>query len=120
MHDLVVADVEAGDGEIGFRGLRFLLDAYNLPGWVELHHAVPLRIPHPVAEDHRSPFEPTVPPEDPLESVPVEDVVAQNQAHTVFPDELLPDDKRLRKALRAWLNRVRYADPPLGPVPEEV
>ena len=77
-------------------------------------------VPNPVAEDHRSSLQLGSLSKDSLESVTVEDVVPQNEAHAVGPDELLSDDERLGKAFRTRLSSAGDPDPPLGPFPEEV
>jgi hypothetical protein len=50
----------------------------------------------------------------------VEDVVAQDQGDRPGPDELPPDNKRLREPLRVRLHSVPEADAPPGTVAEEL
>ena len=52
--------------------------------------------------------------------MPVKDVVAEDQAYAVGPDELLPDEEGLGKALGARLNGICYPKAPPRPIPEEV
>ena len=54
--------------------------------------------------------------QDLLESVAVEDVVPQDQANLVGPDELPPEEKGLRQSLRTRLHDIRDPQAPLAPV----
>ena len=51
--------------------------------------------------------------------MPVEDVVAEDQAHLVLTDELLSDEEGLREAFGPRLFRVGDPDPPLRTVTQQ-
>jgi hypothetical protein len=105
---------------MGFRALRFLLDAQHLPRGVELHHPLPFRVPDPVAEDRRARLGPGRPPQDLLEVVAMEYVVPKDQAGAVVRDEFLPVEERLGESFRMRLSRVGNPDAPMGAVPEQI
>ena len=48
--------------------------------------------------------------------MPIKDVVPEDQANLVGPDEVPPEEKGLREPLRARLHDIRDPQAPLGPV----
>jgi len=51
--------------------------------------------------------------------MPVEQVVTEDETDWLTGDELLPDEQRLRDALRLGLGRIADADTPLRAIPEK-
>ncbi len=84
----------------------------------ELENAVALRVGYPKPEDHR-----TVGVCEALEllaeTVPVEDVVAQDEGDRVVGDELLTDEEGVSQAARLGLLGVAEGAPPLRSVAQQ-
>src|ERR671920_1515611 len=94
---LVVVEVEPRDRVVRARPLGLLHEPNGPAALLELDHPVALRVPDVIAEYGR----PLVPasglPQNLAEAMTVEDVVAQDQGDRPEPDELPPDNKRLRE-----------------------
>ncbi len=101
--------------------LRFLFNRQAPALLVELGHAVPLRIRHPVAEHRGLAFSGVSHgfPEQFHEAVAVEDVVSEHKADIVVSDELLSDYEGLRETVRRRLFRITEADSEIAPVTEK-
>src|SRR4029453_3042457 len=96
LDDLAVIDIKAGDrvGTLWMLGL--FLETKHAATCIELDHAVALGIAHLVSEDARAIRQAQRFPKE-IE-VPVENVVAKNEADRRIIDELCPDEKGLRNA----------------------
>jgi len=98
LDDIVVVEVEAGDGEIRTR-LRGLLRQRDGPALlVELHHAVGTGVGDPVCEDGTA-DEPAVPGQPTAQPWSIEDVVAQHKCDRIVTDVTGTEDKGLRQAI---------------------
>jgi hypothetical protein len=75
--DIIVVHVQAGDGQVGFRLRRLLLDRNQPTAGVTLADAEPLRVPHRVAEQHTPVDAGGRRLQGLRETLAVEDVVAQ-------------------------------------------
>ena len=93
--------------------LRLLFDRKTVACRIELGDPIAFRVVHPVAE-HRGVAillgRADRLPKHAREARAVEDVVAQDEAHRVFADEFLADQKCLGQAVRGRLFRVLQAD----------
>ena len=81
-----------------------------LPGGIELHYPVAGRVPDPIGEDSSSINGGELLQLE-AESLPVEQVVAQNQGTRVPRDVGRSDHQRLRQALGLGLLGIRDGDP---------
>ena len=118
--DLVVVEVEAGDGVVGFGLLRFLFEAEYLAAGVELGDAVALGVMHVIGEDGGAGAALVGTAEDLVEVVAVEDVVAQHEGRVVVADEVGADDEGLGETVRAGLDGVLQVDAPFAAVAEQL
>ena len=118
--DLVVVEVEASDGVVGFGLFRLLFEAEHLAGLVELGDAVALGVVHVVGEDGCAGTTLVGIAENLVEVVAVEDVVAQHEGGVVVADEVGADDEGLGEAVRAGLDGVLQVDAPLAAVAEQL
>lgn len=119
LHHLIIVEVEAGDGVIGFGALRFFFDGERVAILVKFHHAEALRVADVVAEDGRAALPGSRAPEQPPEIGPVKDVIPQNQRHRVLPDKIFADDERLGQAIGRGLDGIGDTDSELASVSEE-
>jgi hypothetical protein len=84
LHDPLVVEIEPRHGVVGLRDLRLLLDRDGRTGWVELDHAVPIRIVHVIGEHRRAIGLPLIGALQQFgEVVAEEDVVAEDQVPRV-------------------------------------
>ena len=118
----VRVEVQSHYGVIGFRMFGLLFDREACPLLVELGHAVPLGIVYPVSENGRLAL--LLGRADGLPQLsgkahPLKDVVAQNEAYGLVPDELLSDQKRLSEPVGRRLLGIGETDPVVGPVSEQ-
>ena len=119
---LVRVEVQADHGVIALGSLGFLFDAQAVAFLVELRDAVALGIIHPIAEHRRLAIFLRGTHrllEDRRESVAVEDVVPEHQAHAVVPDEFLADDESLRQSVRRRLLRIGEMHAIVGTVAQQ-
>src|SRR5258708_39584035 len=93
----VIVEIESGNGIVGTRDLRFLLDRDDTTGLVELNHAVTLRIEHWVTEHDRSTLDCGGLLKHRRETVPEEQAVTQDQAAWIGTDEITPYDQALHQ-----------------------
>lgn len=98
--DVVVVEVQAGDGEVAPGVFRLLLKGEGPFFGIELHHSVPFWVDDLVAEDDGSLLQGGGLFEEGRESRTVEYVVAEDEANGIVPNELLPQKKGLGKAVR--------------------
>ena len=106
--DTLGVEVETGDGIVGFRISRLLLDGDGVVVLVELDDAEAFRITDIVAEDRGSALLGSL---DGVEKMlakagAVEDVVAKHHGTGFIADEVLAEDEGLGKSIRTWLNGV--------------
>ncbi|RPK70775.1 hypothetical protein EES45_35330 [Streptomyces sp. ADI97-07] len=105
LHDTVVVEVEAGDHVPGFGVCGLLLDGQDVSLAVEVQYAERARVRDRVGEDV-----PALGGGVCFELFPeahaVEDVVAEDERDRFVPDEVRPDQERLRDASGAGLRRV--------------
>jgi len=101
--DIIVVHVQAGDGQVGFRLRRLLLDRNQPTAGVTLADAVPLRVPHRVAEQHTPVDAGGRRLQGLRETLAVEDVAAQHQGDRVVADVVGADDERPRQTVRRGL-----------------
>jgi len=85
----------------------FFFDADRAPVFAELDDAVALGIFHLVREDARAGFSLAHVGDERRQIVSIKNVVAEDQADRIMPDELGADGKRLRDSLGFGLNFVR-------------
>lgn len=106
----VVVEIEAGYGVVGFGMFWLFFDRDSALVFIELHHPEAFWIFYLIAE-YGGAFS-TLCGLFQLwsETLAVEDVVAQHQAHTVVTDEFFADDKGLSKPIRARLYGVAEVD----------
>src|SRR5207244_6142489 len=102
------------------RLLRFFFDGNGLSVRIKFHHAVPLRILHWIAENHRTLGQARRGPQLIDQSGSIENVVAENKTHRLSVDELAANQKRLGQATRFRLFRITQAEPPLAAVSQQV
>ena len=106
LEHLIVVKVQPRHG-VGGAGLsRLFFERQNLAGSVKLHDPVPLGILHRIAKDRGAVVSPRGRPQHVLETLAVEQVVAQHQGAVVAADKLAPDNERLCQALRPGLHGV--------------
>jgi hypothetical protein len=117
--DIIVVHVQAGDGQVGFRLRRLLLDRNQPTAGVTLADAVPLRVPHRVAEQHTPVDAGGRRLQGLRETLAVEDVVAQHQGDRVVADVVGADDERPRQTVRRGLLGVGDRQTPLAAVTEQ-
>ena len=122
IHDLVGVEVETHHRVVRFRVFRFLLDRQAVARSVELRNPVALRVVDPIAENCGLAI--LLGRADCLakktrEARAVEDVVAQNQADRIVPDEIRADQERLRKTVRGRLLGIADANPVVGAVAQQ-
>src|SRR4051794_5846501 len=98
-----VVEVEARDGIARLRRRGLLLEPDRAAGGIELDDAVTLGIAYPVAEHGRAVLARAGGAEHLRESVPVEDVVPQDETRGCSVQELPRDQQRLGQAVRARL-----------------
>ena len=118
--DLVVVEVEAGDGVVGLGLLRLFFEAKHFAAGVELGNAVALGVMNMVGEDRCAGAALVGAAEDLVEVVAVEDVVTQHQGRVVVADEVGADDEGLGEAVRAGLDGVLQVDTPFAAVAEKL
>ena len=118
--DLVIVEVESGNGVVGLGLLWLLFEAEYLAASVELDDAVALGVMHVVGEDGGAGAALVGTAEDLVEVVAVEDVVTQHEGRVVVADETGTDDEGLGKTIRAGLHRVLEVDTPLAAVAEQL
>ena len=117
---IVVIEVEAGDGVIGFWALRLLLNGENASLLVELYHSKGLGIGHVIAENRSPALHSGGSLQNAAEMASVKNVVPQNQAHMVPADEGLTDQKGLGQAVGMLLHSVGQLQTVGGPIPQQV
>ena len=118
-HNLVVIEIEPRDRVIGLRILRLLFDGDRIARRVEFNDAEALRIPDIVSENRRPRLPFRCLPQKSAEIGAVKDVVPQHQRDGIRPDELLPDQERLRQSFRFRLHGVAEEDPEPGSVAQK-
>ena len=89
LDDVVVVEVQTGNGELAPRVLRLLLEGHRLPVGVELHHAVRTGVRDAVGEDGGT-VDRGEASELPAEAVAVEEVVAEDQRAGSSPMKSAP------------------------------
>jgi hypothetical protein len=119
LDDVVVVEVQTGDGVAALGLLRLLLDREHLAVGTELHDAVRRGVGHPVGE-HPAAGDRAVGREGPPEPGAVEDVVAEHEGDGLVADEVRADDEGLGQPLGARLDGVLEGDAQVGAVTEEV
>lgn len=118
-HHLIIVEVKAGDGVIGFGALRFFLNGKRIAILVKFHHAETLGIADVIAKDRCAALPGGRAPEQPPEIGPVKDVIPQNQRHWGRADKIFADNERLGQAIGRGLDRIRDTDSELASVSEE-
>ena len=96
LDDLVVVEVEAGDGVARLGLFRLFFQADGAARAVELNDAVALRVFDRIGEDGGACFERGGRLKLAGEALAVEDVVAENQALGDVADEVVADEEGLR------------------------
>src|SRR6185436_8851445 len=119
LDDLVVEEVQARDCVRRFRLGRFLVDANGPSLLVELDDTVSFRIADPIGEHGGAVLLPGRGPKIVRQVRAVKDVVSKRERDTIVPDELLPDEKGLREALRGWLHGILNGQADVTAVAEE-
>ncbi len=117
--DLVVVEVEAGDGVVGSWKLGLLLERDGVTLTVELDDAVGGGIGDVVAEDRGASGASAGGLERGGEFVTVEEVVAEDEGGGGIADKIGADVEGLREPLGAGLFGVFEAEAELGAVAEE-
>jgi len=92
---------------------RLLLERECTSSAIELHDAIGGRIRDAVAEDCGT-VQVSEASQSGAEARPVENVVAEDEAHVLVADVLLTDEERLRQAVGARLNLVRDVETEAG------
>src|SRR6185312_6154831 len=101
-------------------GMRWLLlEADRPPLLVEFDDAIALRIADLVPEHRRAALTAGRALQSLGETGAVENVVAERERHVVLPDELAPDDERLRQAVGRRLHGVVDGDAQIPPVAKQ-
>ena len=119
LHDLLVIEVQAGDGIVALGLFGLFLDGKGLAGVVQLHHAEPLRVVDVVAEHRRAVLLLHRLAELARKARAVEDVVAQDHSRPVVPDELLTQDERLGQAVWRGLYLIRKMNAELTAISQQ-
>ena len=104
--DVIVVEVQTGDGEVRFRLCWLLLDGDRHASGIQLDHAVSLRIVNAIGEYTRARRARRRAPQEIVEPRAEEDVVAQYQRNRVTPDKLSADGEGLGQPFRLGLNLV--------------
>ena len=114
-----VVEVKARDRVGRARRCGLLRQIDHAPAGIELHHPVALGIAHVVGE-HRSLGAAGGGGAQLLrQSVAVEEIVAEDQAHGIGADEVGADQERFGDAARLALHRILHANAPLCAVAEQ-
>ena len=100
------------------RSLGLLLDRKYTALRIELDHPITLGILDRVSEDRRPRRESAGLTQHALETLPVEDVVSQDQGHVVVPDEVSADEESLGQSARTRLDGISDREANLAPVLE--
>lgn len=116
---IVVVEVEAGYGVIGFRVGRLFFDGDGSVVVIKLHYAEALRVGYLVAEYGGALFPLGGGLQHVAQALAVVDVVAEYQAYAVIADEIFADDEGLGEAVRAGLFCVVEVNAPLAAVAEQ-
>src|SRR5690554_1224752 len=106
----VVVEVEPGYGVVGFRVFGLFFDGDGAFVFVELDYAEAFRVFYLIAKYCSTFGALSCLLQFGGESLTVEDVITQNQTHTVVTDELFADDESLGEAVRTWLDFVAEVD----------
>ena len=122
LDDMIIVEIQPGHAVIALRLLRLFLNGYGLSFFIELHNAKTLRIIHIVAEHAGAlsvlrAFDCGAQPFG--QSVPRENVIAQNHGDVVFSDKFFSDNKGLREPVRRRLNLILQMQPELMSVPKQ-
>ncbi len=112
-----VIQVEARNGVVGLRVLRFLFDADRFSCLVKGDDAVSLRIVDLISEYDCTVIESSDKPIEP--HLAVKDIVPQNQTNRFARDEFLADEKGLRNPLGFRLYFIGNAYPPAASITHE-
>ena len=118
----VVVEIKSRDGVIALRLLRLFFDRNHLAVIVEFHDAETFRIFDVVTEDACAAFFFGVLDgslKERTETVPVEDVVAEDHGAAVVTDEFFAKDECLGESIRAGLYFVRKVQSHGGAVAEQ-
>ena len=121
IHHLIGIKIQPHHRIVGFRLCRFLFDTQHIPFLVELCHAIPFRIIHPITENRRLLFFLSCPhrlQQHPCKTLTIKYIIAQYQTSRIFPYKFLPDDKRLRQPIRTRLFCILETHPVIRPVPQ--
>ena len=120
VHDLVVVEVQAGDGVAGLGGLGLFFEAQHFALGIEFGDAVALGVVHVVGKDAGALFALHGVAQQFVEVVAVEDVVAQHQGRGGVADKLLSNHKGLGQAVGAGLHGVLQVQAPLAAVAQQL
>ena len=120
VYDLVVVEVQAGDGVAGFGGLGLFFEAQHFALGIELGDAVAFGVVHMVGEDAGAMFALHGVAQQFVKVVAVEDVVAQHQGGGRVADELLTNHKGLGQAVGAGLHGVLQVQTPFAAVAQQL
>ncbi len=102
----VVVEIQSGHRAIGLGTLGFFLDGNGAPLSVHLDDAIAFGVLDPVAENGCAAFMRRSLRQKLRKAMPIKDVVSQDKADCIVPNELLADKKGLSEAARMGL-RVR-------------
>src|SRR6266516_6118163 len=118
LNHLRIVEVQPGDRPFALGVCGLLRDGKHPMIAVELYHAKPLGIYHLVREYRRTVRDGCVLLQQCNETLAVEDVVSEHQAHRAVPDELFTDEECLSQPLWSGLHGVAQVDAKLTPVTE--
>ena len=110
LNHLRIIEIQPGDRPFALGVRRLLGDGKHPMMAVELYHAKPLGIDHLVGKYRRTLRDGCVLLQQGNETLAVEDVVSEHQAHRTVPDELFTDEECLSQPLWSGLHGIAQVD----------
>src|SRR4030042_3810791 len=98
--DIIVINVKAGYGIMGFWFLRFFLNSDHPPLRIEFHHAVSFRILYRISENKPAFEEPDRGFQDCRKTITIKYVVPEDQEYGILSDKRFSDNKGLSQSFR--------------------